>query len=276
MPDSQDTSPAGDKGLDGHGGARDADVPQLEAEEQQGDLTPPTEMGTELVSQPGYDASDVSSMDASLVDAVPRRAGSPVDSLASGQGNSPSVQVSRVCAVPTPPVLRISRRDQGSFMSSPGSSVLPSMALRPGLSSPTPSFRPFDRRFQSRISSSASNSPRASSPAFLSSHSRNVSFATNLPSEQADNDTPAPPWEVVRWTRLRKLNGNAFSELGRRNFGSPTCLAVSASIVLGTSKGIILMFDYSQNLKMIIGQGTQGEHHPTRPPLLPSWRADIL
>ncbi|KAM4058467.1 golgi CORVET complex core vacuolar protein 8 domain-containing protein [Hirsutella rhossiliensis] len=234
MSDSQDTSPAGDKGL-GHDETRadvDADVPQLEEEEQQGDAT-----GTELVSQPPRDGSDVSSMDTSLMDAVPRRAGSPVDSLASGQGNSPSIQ--------------------GSFMSSPSSSVLPSMATRPGLSSPTPSFRPFDRRFQSRISSSASNSPRASSPALLSSHSRNASLATNFPVDQADGDTPAPPWEVVRWTRLRKLNGNAFSELGRRNFGSPTCLAVSASIVLGTSKGIILMFDYSQNLRMIIGQGTK-------------------
>ncbi|PHH88482.1 hypothetical protein CDD83_7464 [Cordyceps sp. RAO-2017] len=135
---------------------------------------------------------------------------------------------------------------------------MPSVASRPGLSSPTPSFRPFDRRFQSRIASpSASNSPRASSPAFLSSHSRNVSVGTNFLFDQTESDTPTPPWEVVRWTRLKKLNGNAFSELGRRNFGSPTCLAVSAAIVLGTSKGIILMFDYSQNLKMIIGPGTK-------------------
>jgi hypothetical protein len=75
--------------------------------------------------------------------------------------------------------------------------------------------------------------------------------------DSADTDTPSPPWEVVRWTKLRKLNGQAFSEAGKRNFGSPTCLAVSASIVLGTSKGIILMFDYHQNLKMIIGPGTK-------------------
>ncbi|OAR03066.1 hypothetical protein LLEC1_07848, partial [Akanthomyces lecanii] len=53
------------------------------------------------------------------------------------------------------------------------------------------------------------------------------------------------------------LNGQTFSESARRNFGSPTCLVVSASIVLGTSKGIILVFDYSQNLKLIIGPGTK-------------------
>lgn len=144
-------------------------------------------------------------------------------------------------------------------MSSPGSSVLPSVASRAGLSSPSPSFRPFDRRFQSRITSSTSNTPRASSPAFLSTHSRNVSLSSNLFLDQTESETSSPPWEVVRWTRLKKMNGQAFSEAGRRNFGSPTCLAVSACIVLGTSKGIILMFDFNQNLKTIIGPGTKGK-----------------
>lgn len=142
-------------------------------------------------------------------------------------------------------------------MSSPGSSILPSVASRPGLMSPSPSFRPFDRRFSSRISSPSPGSPRASSPAFLSSHSRNVSTSSNFLFDQGEAETSSPPWEVVRWTRLRKLTGQAFSEAGRRNFGSPTCLAVSALIVLGTSKGIILMFDFNQNLKMIMGPGTK-------------------
>lgn len=70
-------------------------------------------------------------------------------------------------------------------------------------------------------------------------------------------ESPSPPWEVVRWTKLRKLNGQAFSEVGKRNFGAPTCVAVSAHVVLGTSKGIILMFDFNQNLKMIIGPGSK-------------------
>ena len=49
----------------------------------------------------------------------------------------------------------------------------------------------------------------------------------------------------------------AFSEVGKRKFGRPTCLAIAASIALGTSKGIILVFDYNQNLKSIIGLGTK-------------------
>jgi len=147
-------------------------------------------------------------------------------------------------------------------MSSPGgSSILPSVASRPGLDSPTPSFRPFDRRFQSRLSSYnlTSNPPRASSPAFLQGHSRQTSISSQMIPDPGDIETPSPPWEVIRWTKLKKMNGQAFSEVGKRNFGVPTCICVSASIVLGTSKGIILIFDYHQNLKSIIGLGTKGK-----------------
>ncbi|KAK3300537.1 Golgi CORVET complex core vacuolar protein 8-domain-containing protein [Chaetomium fimeti] len=169
-------------------------------------------------------------------DAIPRRAASPMGSMLSVPDDSPSIQ--------------------GSVISSPGSSLLPSLASR-GMASPTPSFRPFDQRFQSRIASPYLSSPRPSSPAFPSTHSRNVSLSSQLLLDPGDTETPSPPWEVVRWTKLKKLNGQVFSEAGRRNFGTPTCLAVSATIVLGTSKGIILVFDYNQNIKMIIGPGTK-------------------
>jgi hypothetical protein len=71
-----------------------------------------------------------------------------------------------------------------------------------------------------------------------------------------DGDTPEAPWEVIRWTKLKKMSGQVFSEMGKRNFGRATCIAVSATIALGTSKGMILVFDYHQNLKTIIGPGT--------------------
>ncbi|CAG8953369.1 hypothetical protein HYFRA_00003580 [Hymenoscyphus fraxineus] len=183
--------------------------------------------------------ADSASEDGSL-DALPRRPQSPIESVMSIPDDSPSVQ--------------------GSILSSPaGSSILPSMASRPGLESPTPSFRPFDRRFQSRLSSSTLSIPRPASPtpAYLKNHNRQSSISSQMPLDSGDTDTPSPPWEVIRWTKLKKMNGQAFSELGKRNFGVPTCISVSASIVLGTSKGIILIFDYHQNLKSIIGLGTK-------------------
>lgn len=145
-------------------------------------------------------------------------------------------------------------------MSSPGSSVLPSVASRQYLSGPAPSFRPFDRRFSSRISSGSLHGSRPGSPAFTPGHGRNISLTSNFQLDPSDSETTSPPWEVVRWTRLKKLNGQAFAETAKRNFGSPTCMAVSASIVIGTTKGIILVFDYNQNLKMIIGPGTKGKY----------------
>jgi len=135
------------------------------------------------------------------------------------------------------------------------------MASRPGLGSPTPSFRPFDRRFQSRLSSSNLQVPPSASPtpAYLKPRGRQDSVSSQILLDSGDTETPSPPWEVVRWTKLKKMNGQAFSEVGKRSFGVPTCISVSASIVLGTSKGIILIFDYHQNLKSIIGPGTKGK-----------------
>jgi len=126
--------------------------------------------------------------------------------------------------------------------------------------SPTPSLRPFDHRFQARLSPSAT-SPRASSPAFLNIHSRQSS-ATHTIQDVGVTDALQAPWDVVRWAKLRRITGKAFSEIGKRNFGRPTCIAVSASIALGTSKGIILVFDYNQDLKSIIGPATKGFDYP--------------
>ena len=166
-----------------------------------------------------------------------------------------------------------------------GSSVFPSSGSlsRFGLRGASPSFRPFDQRFQSRIASpSGSTGSFANSgllsptqrPASPALHAFNASGPHHRPSSSLSNqyllgdassamgsgtDTPSPPWEVVRWTKLTKLSGQSFSESAKRNFGSPTCMAISASIVLGTTKGILLVFDYNQHLKLIIGPGTKGK-----------------
>ncbi|KAJ5964846.1 uncharacterized protein N7479_004722 [Penicillium vulpinum] len=143
----------------------------------------------------------------------------------------------------------------GSLPSSLSSSAL---ALRgsPRVS-PSPARRPFDLRFQSRLSSSPQSVHRAGSPFLAHLHSRQSSITSQIsPTPEIEAEPVQGPWEVVRWTKLRKISGQAFSEIGMRNFGRPTCLAVSTSIIIGTSKGIILVFDYQQSLKTIIGTGT--------------------
>ncbi|KAI9372786.1 Golgi CORVET complex core vacuolar protein 8-domain-containing protein [Aspergillus egyptiacus] len=146
----------------------------------------------------------------------------------------------------------------GSIPSSRSSSALAFRSSpRP---SPSSSHRPFDLRFQSRLSSSASlGSVRAASPFLAKIHSRKSSFTSRLSPATFDSDQEArqDPWDVVRWTKLRNITTQAFSEVGRRNFGSPTCMVVSTSIVIGTSRGIVLVFDYQQSLRAVIGPGTK-------------------
>ncbi|KAI9741090.1 MAG: Vacuolar protein sorting-associated protein 8 [Cirrosporium novae-zelandiae] len=145
---------------------------------------------------------------------------------------------------------------RGSAASSRPSSALISQASAP-IHSPSPSLRPFDRRFQARLSPSPASSPRLLSPAFLNSHSRQSSLASQLPLSIDGDESSEPPWEIIRWTKLRKITGQVFSELGKRNFGRATFLAVSSLIAIGTSKGLVLIFDYHQSLRAVIGQGTK-------------------
>ncbi|PWW74466.1 hypothetical protein C7212DRAFT_365158 [Tuber magnatum] len=144
---------------------------------------------------------------------------------------------------------------QGSVASSRGSSILGSRF------SPALSLRPFDRRFQSRLQPVppiGSPPPRPLSPSLLGPHSRSSSTGDISFGEAEERSAP---WDVVRWTKLKKIKNQVFSEGGRRNFGTPTCIIASATIALGTSRGIILVFDYNQCLQGVIGSGTKAVEH---------------
>lgn len=86
----------------------DVDVPQLEtadndddndgAHEDETDKGNEEDVNTPIRQKqdhlaPPYDGSELESIDADSVDLTPRRTGSPIDSLASAQGISPSIQV---------------------------------------------------------------------------------------------------------------------------------------------------------------------------------------
>jgi hypothetical protein len=145
---------------------------------------------------------------------------------------------------------------QGSILSSPLSDAgsIRSPARR---GSPSIPHRPFDIRFQSRLSSSQLSPLRSASPAFLGAHSRHSSAASLGLQTPSEPDEGVNPWDVIRWSKFKRITGQAFSEIGRRNFGSPTCLAVADQLVLGTSKGLVLVFDHHQNHKAMIGSGTK-------------------
>ncbi|KAL9597089.1 MAG: hypothetical protein Q9219_005372 [cf. Caloplaca sp. 3 TL-2023] len=193
-------------------------------------------------------SSDSAALDSrDLDEAPPSLANSPPNEVSPAEQERPS-SADGSFSIPddTPSV-------QGSLASSTSRQARTSAFGR----SPTPSLLPFDRRFQARFSPSPQNSSRAASPAFIRPHSRTASVTSQLFPKSEGIEPDQAPWEVVRWTKLRRISGQAFSEVGKRSFGRPVCIAISTSIVLGTSKGIILVFDYNQNLKSIIGPGTK-------------------
>ena len=117
MPDTEDTSPPRDDSFAGSEARRpvpqvhvDADLPQLDAQPdapatETADASEPTPSNAGDASNDMSDGgSELAYIDASSLEAVPRRAGSPVDSLASGPGGSPSIQVGLPPAPSSPPL----------------------------------------------------------------------------------------------------------------------------------------------------------------------------
>jgi hypothetical protein len=107
--------------------------------------------------------------------------------------------------------------------------VTPSKLNGYGYLAPARAFSPsrgFDIRQHQRLSSFPSLPPRSPTPSSI--HSRMSSFSGNMAdvTEFTTSDSSNVPWEVVRWTKLRKIEGQAFSEIGKRKFGIPTVLAV--------------------------------------------------
>lgn len=244
---------AGSGGIGGGGDNEDEVADELAREQELRLLDPDQEYGGLLETENDVEDVDELALEDGDSGFLPKDNGDQPDIVEPVPPTSPAQSLSTPDDTPSV---------QGSVLSSPGSSILPSRATPSRTASG--SLQPFDRRFQSRLSSSPLQSPRNVSPAFLSPGSRQSSLSSNLPRLEGDKDTeietPQAPWEVVRWSKLRKISGQIFSEVGKRNFGRPTCLTVAASLVIGTSKGYILAFDYQQTLKVIIGPGTQGKY----------------
>ncbi len=102
-------------------------------------------------------------------------------------------------------------------------------------------------------------SPAASSPdPSLSAQSRSPSIGSHLNlAETTRGGAQSPSTETIRWITLEKISEQLFGSSGRNAFGLPTCLVVSGVLAIGTSKGFILIFDYHQICKQVIGTSTR-------------------
>ncbi|MCJ1449459.1 MAG: Vacuolar protein sorting-associated protein 8, partial [Stictis urceolatum] len=117
-----------------------------------------------------------------------------------------------------------------------------------------------------RLSSGASNK-RPRNPYSFGNQSSNQSESMafrEIETANQDNETGeyvqgalGVVWDVIGWTKLSRISSEVFSEAGKRSYGHPTCIDASALIAIGTSKGLVLVFDYHQELIATIGFGTK-------------------
>ncbi|KTW30730.1 hypothetical protein T552_00442 [Pneumocystis carinii B80] len=63
--------------------------------------------------------------------------------------------------------------------------------------------------------------------------------------------------DAICWSKLKEINSQISTEFAKEKFGSPVSISISDIIAIGTSEGLILIFDYRQILRHIIGIGTK-------------------
>lgn len=113
---------------------------------------------------------------------------------------------------------------------------------------------------RSSISSDSTNHNRAIDQRYQTRFShltsiRNASNASDV-SHLVESHEATNVKDPIRWTKLRKVCSQIYSEAAISSYGSPNCLLAATSIAIGTSKGMVLVFDYHQNLKAVLGPKT--------------------
>lgn len=69
------------------------------------------------------------------------------------------------------------------------------------------------------------------------------------------------PWEAFKWTPLIKVSDQLYSHAIKQESGLVSVMVVSGVIAIGTTRSLIFVYDYSQNLKCILGDSTRGKIH---------------
>ncbi|KAJ3147683.1 Vacuolar protein sorting-associated protein 8 [Geranomyces michiganensis] len=120
---------------------------------------------------------------------------------------------------------------------------------------------------------SAYATPLPYSPRMPGSHSRQQSFSTSVSVVSATSSTapslggllavdaniasgmspPPGPKDVLRWTPLQRLSLQLYTGAMRQKWGTPTCMHIAGAIFVGTSRSMVLVYDFGQTLKAVLG-----------------------
>lgn len=139
-----------------------------------------------------------------------------------------------------------------------GFSPSPAPGTPSSLRSPS-GVKSLDQRFKTRLNSPTSQSPqqqqqpqhRSASLSTFSNHLKTASQISDI--NDLSENIASSPWDPIRWSKLRKLSSQLYSEEAISKYGGPTCVLPFAMIAIGTDRGYVLIFDYHQELKNVLG-----------------------
>jgi hypothetical protein len=130
----------------------------------------------------------------------------------------------------------------------------------------TPSYVSSPKRIASQLSIASNN--YLDSSAGDSSLSRPSSDYNQSPNLVIDGDNlirtvsreEVEPWEAFKWTPLVKISDQLHSDAIKQESGLISVMTVSGVIAIGTTRSLVFVYDYSQNLKCILGDSTRGTY----------------
>ncbi|CAO3700278.1 unnamed protein product [Rhizopus microsporus] len=112
------------------------------------------------------------------------------------------------------------------------------------------------------------STPRTGAPPFLTSSPRPASSQLSIATNNTQNDSfassdliineePSEPWEAFKWTPLVKVSDQLYSDAIKQESGLISVMAVSGVIAIGTTRSLVFVYDYTQNLKCILGDSNR-------------------
>ncbi|KAI7897400.1 Golgi CORVET complex core vacuolar protein 8-domain-containing protein [Mucor mucedo] len=121
----------------------------------------------------------------------------------------------------------------------------------------TPSFlssTPPHRSISLLASPVSSHSLRKRLESSSVSHNSSSDFASLNEVQSKEN---VEPWEAFKWTPLKKISDQLYSDAIKGESGLISVMVVSGVIAIGTTRSLVFVYDYSQNLKCILGDSTR-------------------
>ncbi|GAA5893311.1 hypothetical protein JCM6882_008001 [Rhodosporidiobolus microsporus] len=112
------------------------------------------------------------------------------------------------------------------------------------------------------------NISRRSSTSNLFDLPSSSDLPTGTPASNASSmgliDGVPPPARAVKWSSLKRIAGRAFpshsaqgvsqaEQMAKSAMGQPTVMAISGLVAVGTNRGWVMVFDFSQNLRCVCG-----------------------